>query len=508
MSGERTVGLTLRSAAPGDDEAVDERGASLILVLVFILIVGVVIGGLLTAQRSELANSRNFASERSLQYDASTAVDLAIQSIRYTPLLAPGQTLNASPPQPCWAAGPSGTYGPNYHSHNVMADGVDVAVWCGTQWFPTSAKTRVVTISACQATTSSDVCAHNPVLQSVVTINDYPTGVSAPSYGQCVVYCGTGLTINSWLTHQSVPLVSGISPSSGPVVGGGTITITGTGFTPNSVVNFTEESGGVPTADNVVIAVPSSNVNGGGTQLSATIPSNIVGSTYFVTVSTPTGTSAYGPVFTFTAITPTISAVTTSPASNPLGGPSTGGTAITISGTGFVVGDGVNFVQESNLQPVQGGAVVGASSVNVTRSSNNQVVITALAPPILSGSTYFVSVVSPGNGSAANGSANVFTYQAVVPTVNRITPTTGNSSTPITIYGTGFQSNAVVSFVPEQNGQPTGNGTVTATSVTYTSSVVVTATPPNLQAGITYFVTVSIPGQQGHSSYFPLLTAS
>ncbi len=485
----------------------DERGASLILVLIFTLVVSVIVGGLFTTLRDDLSNSTNFAAARSLEYDASTAIDLAIQSIRYAPLLAPGQTLNASPPQPCWAAGPNGAYG--NPSHNVSPDGVNISVWCSTAWFPTSANTRVVTISACQASISNSACAQNPVLQSAVTFDDYPGGVTQPSFGQCDVYCGTGLTVDSWLLYPTVPTVTGLSPTGGSVSGGSTITITGSGFAKTSTVNFVEESRGTPTTDNVVITVPASGPNSGGctsTTCTAAVPSVVVGSTYFVTVSTPTGTSADGPVYTFTTGTPQITAVGSTPASSPLGGPSTGGTAVTISGSDFVTGDTVNFVQESGGQPVTNGAVVGATAVTVSRTGANTVVITALAPSIAIGTTYFVSVTSPSNGTAANGSQNVFTYQTVVPTVNTISPTSGptsnnpSNSTLISISGTGFQSNAVVSFVPEAGGT-----TLTATSVTYTSSVLITATPPALPSGAAYWVQVSIPSV-GQSSYFPVFT--
>ncbi len=480
----------------------DEKGASLILVLVFTLVASLTVGGLLTALRADLSNSTNFASSRSLQYDASTAVNLAIQSIRYTPLLSPGQTLNASPPEPCWAAGPGGTYVSTDASKNVTPDGIDIAVWCSTAWFPTSANTRVVTISACQSVISNAACAQNPLLQSVVTFDDYPAGVGEPSYGQCAVYCGSGQTVNSWLLYPTVPAVTVISPTTGSVTGGNTITIAGSGFSQNATVNFVEESGLNPTTDNVVITVPSTSASG--TQVQATVPSIVEGSNYFVTVSTPEGTSAYGPVYSFNAFTPVVTGLTINPPCSSAGCPSTGGTAITISGNNFVTGDTVNFVQEVAGVPVSNGAVVGATAVTVLRTGANGVEITALAPPSVVGTTYFVSVTSPNNGSSTNGTQNVFTYQTVVPTVNTISPTSGTSSTTISIYGTGFESNAVVSFVPETNGTANTSGTVNATSVTYTSSVLITAVPPPLSNG-TYFVTVSIP-LVGQSSYFPVFT--
>ncbi len=487
----------------------DEEGATLILVLVFTLVASLTVGGLLTAERADLSSSDNFASARSLEYDASTAVNLAIQSIRYTPLIAPGQTLNASPPMPCWTP-TGGTYGVTDPSYNVTPDGNDIAVWCSTAWFPTSANTRVVTISACQKGISNAACAQNPVLQSVVTFDDYPAGVGEPawSYGQCVVYCGTGQTVNSWLLYPTVPAVKGISPSGGSVTAGNTITISGSGFAQNSTVNFVEESGGTPTTDNVVIPVSSTDVSG--SEVQATVPSIVEGSTYYVTVSTPEGTSAYGPVYTFSSGTPVVTGWTTTPACSAAGCASTGGTAITISGNNFVVGDTVNFVEESGGTPVSGGAVVGATGVTVSLTGANTVEITALSPPIAIGSTYFVQVSSPNNGTATDTSS-VFTYQTVVPTVNLISPTSGNSSTTISIYGTGFQQDAVVTFTSETNG--TANATTyNASSVNYTSSVLITAVPPSsLPSGSssdTYFVTVSTPGITGQSSYFPVFTAS
>ena len=43
-------------------------------------------------------------------------------------------------------------------------------------------------------------CASNPTLQANVTFGDYPANqISPPTTGESAVYCGTTMTVNSWL---------------------------------------------------------------------------------------------------------------------------------------------------------------------------------------------------------------------------------------------------------------------------------------------------------------------
>jgi hypothetical protein len=49
------------------------------------------------------------------------------------------------------------------------------------------------------ATALATSCAASPYLQAVVTFGDYPVGTSAPNTAECVVYCGTSMTVNSWI---------------------------------------------------------------------------------------------------------------------------------------------------------------------------------------------------------------------------------------------------------------------------------------------------------------------
>jgi hypothetical protein len=167
----------------------DEAGAVLVLALLFIFVVGVVIGSIANWATNDLNNTAKFTSARTVQYAVSSTVQTAIESIRYTPLFASQLQTTPSSPSFCW-----GSSSPS----QLQIDGVTVTVWCHTVYTAGSANTRQVTFSACTtANESAASCAANPTLQAVVTFDDYPTGYSPPSTAECVVYCGTGMTENS-----------------------------------------------------------------------------------------------------------------------------------------------------------------------------------------------------------------------------------------------------------------------------------------------------------------------
>jgi large repetitive protein len=424
----RTRGRTRNSRTLRAHGARDEAGAVLILALVYLVAVSVIVGGLTDWAMNDLKNTGNFSSARSTQTAATSAVETAIQSIRYAPLLfatssASQQTLNASPPVPCWGNGasPSGL--------TAASVGANINVWCSTGWNPTSALTRVVTFSACPSSVSSGAqCALQPLLQTVVTFDDYPPGIQTPTTSQCVTYCGTSMTVNSWLWSPAVPVVQSLSWSSTPVptiTGGTAITINGTGFSPNATsVNFVDESAGSPVNSNVVIPCTTSTtactVSGvTSTQLTVTSPPVTTGSTYYVTVTTPGGTSADcatapgsgscsgpGDVFTFSPlVVPVVTSVSgpVPPGISNAGGSTGGGTQVTITGTGFFSGATVQFI------PVLGGASVAATSVSVTAPTT----ITAYSPPVAAAANYYLEVTTQGGPSTATN--DLFTYETPIP---------------------------------------------------------------------------------------------
>ena len=465
----------------------EERGAVLILALVLLLVVTAIVGGLIGWVGSDLNNATHFASDRATQEAATSATDTAIQNIRYAPLWA--ETLNASPPGICWGNGPISELSERHES--------TFAVWCSTAWNPSSADTRVVTISACQVisgesdTVMAQNCAVQPYLQAVVTFDDYPSGLSVPSAGECYVYCGTTMTVDSWMWSPAVPTVTGLSlqdgsAAEGSIAGGTTVEITGTGFVSGSTVTFVEESGGVASSDNVLLPATGVTVDSP-TSITAVSPAVTEGSDYFVTVTTPNGTSAYNPVFRYTLIPPTVTGLSVDT------GPTTGGTSVTISGSGFVEGAIVDFVDQSS------GAVLPASYVSVSSDTK----ITAVSPAVTDGTVYDVTVTTP---TASSSETVPFTYREVIPTVSNLTPAVGPSTggTPITITGTSFFNGATVTFVEDAGGVP-ANPTVSvpAASATVTSATTITTVTPAVTAGTTYFVLVTTgAGTSGDGAYF------
>jgi hypothetical protein len=501
-----------------------ESGAVLMLALVFLIVVGGIVGVLSNSISSHLEDSTAFSSGRNLQYAATSAVDLAIQNIRYTPLISPGETLDASPPVQCWNPDPGTAFSPSDGA--AQWGGVNgeplIDLWCSTVWNPTSADTRTVTISACEDAVngSAQECAATPLLQAVVAFDDYPQVAGAPSSGICSIYCGSGETVESWSWSPVIPTVTNLytpqtGTSGGPITGNTTVVLSGTGFVAGTgpggsgatTVNFIQESGGVATLTNAIPAVTPTSV----TSTSLTFPSPAVtgGTTYFVTVTTPTGTSAacvaagtcY--VFTYTTNTapsvPTVSGLSVSH-ETPAQGTTDGDDLITITGTGFYGAPQVNFIPEG------AGTTVSATDVLVTAPSSSVPAgtqITAATPGVIAGTNYLVQVVTTAGSSSTSSVATVqYTYDLPAPIVSGIGASSVTTSSsyvaatgPLAIVGTSFFTGATVQFQPVNNTScPSYQyGTVTDTTYTINSPTLITdpSLPSGLSSNCTYVVAVN-----------------
>ncbi|HEY1904131.1 MAG TPA: IPT/TIG domain-containing protein, partial [Terracidiphilus sp.] len=249
-----------------------------------------------------------------------------------------------------------------------------------TVQFGTAAATNVTVVSGTSITATTPAGAAGA---ATVTVSD-PAGKAG--------------SLASGFTYVLAPTVGSVSPSSGPIAGGTSVTITGTNFASGDTVSF----GGVA-ATNVVVAST--------TSITATTPAGAVGA---VTVSVTNSSSLSGSLasgFTYIGL-PTVTGV------SPNSGSTLGQTAVTITGTNFGAGATVSF---------GGAAATGVTVVNSTT-------ITATTPAGAAGAvTVTVTNVGSQSGSLASG----FTYAVVnnVTAPGSITAALMGTAVPVYVSG-------------------------------------------------------------------------
>ena len=233
----------------------------------------------------------------------------------------------------------------------------------------------------------------------------------------------------------SGPTVTSVSPGSGTTDGGNIVTIYGSNF-----VNVNSVMFGSALATNVNI------VNSG--QLTVTVPYHVAGSVH-VTVDTDQGTSAAtaSDVYVYTDGPIVLSL-------NPVSGPAGQTTIVVITGLNFLGATSVKF-----------GAT--ATTFNVT----NDTTISAVAPASIPAGAVDVTVTGPG-GTSPITSGDLFTFTGTgTPTVSNLSPNNtpiNNSTTTVTITGTGFAAGAIVTF-----------GAQAGTNVVVVNSTTITVTAPS-----------------------------
>jgi hypothetical protein len=170
----------------------DERGSVLILAFVYLIAVSITVLGLSSWITNDLSNVKTFANAREEHQAAQSTVELAMQNIRYTPLIGSNQTWGQF--NYCWGSGATTA---------LTIDGFTFDVYCSTVWQPQSSVTRTVTVDACPSTVSQAACtgaSPGPYLQAVVVFDDYPPSGAQAVPGSCQLWswCGEGMTITSW----------------------------------------------------------------------------------------------------------------------------------------------------------------------------------------------------------------------------------------------------------------------------------------------------------------------
>jgi RHS repeat-associated protein len=262
--------------------------------------------------------------------------------------------------------------------------------------------------------------------------------------------------------NPAAPAVTGLSLTTGSVVGGDVVTIGGTGFTSTTAVWF----GNSRTS----FTVNSDN------SVTARVPARAAATTVGVTVATPGGTSAITAADQFTYVLPPAPVVV---GLTPPNGLVDGGTSVTIVGSNFSGATAVTF------------GATPALSFTIDAPTK----ITARAPAEAA-RTVDVTVTTPGGTSDVNP-GDQFTYLTNLvsdppqPVVAGLSPATGGTAggPVVTIIGTGFRGTRMVTF-----------GGIPATSVTVVSPDIITVRAPALPAGT---VDVQVTNLQGISDLTP-----
>jgi len=223
-----------------------------------------------------------------------------------------------------------------------------------------------------------------PVLTAKLTTSSLGIGthsIAATYSGDANFLGSSGSLSGGQVVNVSQPAVTSISPNNGPAAGGTSVTITGTNLTGATTVKFGATS------------ATSFTVNSA-TSITATSPAGT--GTADVTVTTSGGTSPASAAdqFSYVLPVPTITSV------SPNTGPTTGGTAVTISGSNFTGATSVKFGNNN--------------AISFTVTSTTQ--IAAIAPPGSLG-TIDVTVKTP-SGTSAISPADQYSYAVPADSVN------------------------------------------------------------------------------------------
>ncbi|MGA5699741.1 beta strand repeat-containing protein [Peterkaempfera bronchialis] len=338
-----------------------------------------------------------------------------------------------------------------------------------------------------------------------------------------IVVTTTGGVSNgiNFMYATPTPVISTVAPNQGPVTGGNSVTLTGSGFTGATAVHFG--------AANAAFTVVS------GTQVTAFAPAGTAG-TVNVTITTPGGTSA-GVAYTYVPA-PALGSVA------PNQGPLAGGTTVSLTGSNLTGATAVLFganaatsftvVSATQITAVVPTGTVGAATVTVTTPGGTTpggVFYYYLATPVLTG-------VAPGSGPTAGGTTVTLTGSGLVTAtgvafgataaaftvvsdlqINAVAPAGAAGTVAVTVTTPGGTSNPggyayvappTLSAVAPNQGPLGGGNTVTLSGTSLTSTTAVrfgtvtaaftvvsdtrlTATAPPGAAG-TVNVTVTTPG--------------
>jgi hypothetical protein len=254
------------------------------------------------------------------------------------------------------------------------------------------------------------------------------------------------------LVRAAAPTITAITPASGSVGGGTTVTISGMGFV--GVWQIGAVRFGL--TDALSFTVDSA------TQITAIAPAGTPGTSVWVSVSDASGTVTAGSPqpFAYGDGRPVVVSV------DPGSGPAAGGNTVIINGSLFLGATSVHF------------GTAAASTFTIVSATQ----IRATAPPGVDASTVDVVVSGPG-GTSAVSAGDEYTYGP--PVITSLTPAAGpaNGGNTVVIAGLGIYGATAVLF-----------GTQPAAGMTLNSAGLITVVAPPGAESTTVDVHVVGPG--------------
>ena len=348
---------------------------------------------------------------------------------------------------------------------------------------PVAGGTIVVITGTYFSGATSVTIAGVPVAHYSITSGTQIVAVTAPSStatsGVISVTTPGGTTSSvSSFAYVNVPSITSFSPISSPIAGGQIVSINGTNFTGASSVTLA----GIAASSFVV---HSSTLI---TAITATTPAEVIGP---IKVTTPSGTATSSEVFGYTNVpkAPTITSI------SPSVGPTSGGTNVTINGTGFT-GALLVFVNG-----------IVAASFNAV--SDTQIQCVTAPGPAGSGEIQVLTI----HGTAT--STQHFTYQtsSATPTISFITPFAGplSGGTSVTIAGTnlGAATSVTIAGVAATFSitSPTQIVAVTGAKSTAGAGPVVITSPTGTVTSSMAFTYYNTPDEPNIYSFAPRIAA-
>ena len=210
-------------------------------------------------------------------------------------------------------------------------------------------------------------------------------------------------------SYSNVPIVYGLSTTTGPTAGGTTVDIYGANFTGATAVHFGKASAAFTVTDD--------------SDIQATSPAHTAG-TVRVTVTTPNGTDTFGngnDLFTY-GPAPVVNGL------SPSTGPTAGGTRVVIDGTNLAGARAVDF---------------GSTAATIKSDSASKIVVTA--PAQAAGQVDVTVTTSAGTSDA--GYYDIYTYSDQ-PSVSDLSVSTGPTAggNAVTVYGVNLSGAQSVYF--------------------------------------------------------------